>query len=91
LSEVFFIIVMRRSGHRAKVEKLLRSENIPFFPQNESVPQPPAAFLHTYVSDYLELSATTIRNKMSHGQDISPYVEKNVQQIMEEIKLYEEG
>lgn len=91
LQEVFFIIVLRRSGHRQKVEKLLREENIPLGLKNENPPLPPAAFLHAYVSDYLELSATTIRKKMSHGHDISPYVEKNVQKIMEEIKLYEEG
>ena len=91
LQEVFFIIVLRRGGHRQKVEKLLREENIPLGVKNENPPCPPAAFLHAYVSDYLELSATAIRKKMSHGQDISPYVEKNVQKIMEEIKLYEEG
>jgi len=91
LQEVFFIIVLRRGGHRQKVEKLLREENIPLGLENENPPLPPAAFLHTYVSDYLELSATAIRKKISHGQDISPYVEKNVQKIMEEIKLYEEG
>ncbi|MCJ7523716.1 MAG: nicotinate-nucleotide adenylyltransferase [Candidatus Aminicenantes bacterium] len=91
LQEVFFIIVLRRGDHRQKVEKLLREENIPLGLKNENPPRPPAAFLHAYVSDYLELSATAIRKKISHGQDISPYVEKNVQKIMEEIKLYEEG
>lgn len=91
LQEVFFIIVLRRGGHRQKVEKLLREENIPLGRESENPPPLPAAFLHAYVSDYLELSATAIRNKMSRGQDISPYVEKNVQKIMEEIKLYEEG
>jgi nicotinate-nucleotide adenylyltransferase len=91
LQEVFFIIVLRQGGHRRKVEKLLREENIPCHRENENPGPPPAAFLHAYVSDYLELSATAIRNKMSRGQDISPYVEKNVQKIMEEIKLYEEG
>jgi nicotinic acid mononucleotide adenylyltransferase len=73
------------------VQRLLRQENIPFSRENEAPGPPTAAFLHTYVSDYLELSATAIRKKMSRGQDISPYVEKNVQKIMEEIKLYEEG
>lgn len=91
LQEVFFIIVLRRSGHRQKVEKLLREENIPLGLKNENPPFPPTAFLHAYVSDYLDLSATAIRKKMSHGQDISPYVERKVQKIMEEIKLYEEG
>jgi nicotinate-nucleotide adenylyltransferase len=91
LREVFFIIVLRKPGHRPKVEKLLREEGIPFGPECENKPEPPAAFLHAYVSDYLTLSATAIRRKMSHGQDISPYVESNVRQIMEEIKLYEEG
>jgi nicotinate-nucleotide adenylyltransferase len=91
LHEVFFIIVLRQESHRKKVEKLLRDEGIPFGPGSQDAPCPPAAFLHTYVSDYLELSATAIRKKMAHGQDISPYVEKSVQKIMEEIKLYEEG
>lgn len=91
LQEVFFIIVLRQGGHRHKVEKLLRAENIPFDRERENPGLPPAAFLHAYASDYLELSATAIRKKMFRGQDISPYVEKNVQKIMEEIKLYEEG
>ncbi|MBN2346954.1 MAG: nicotinate-nicotinamide nucleotide adenylyltransferase [Candidatus Aminicenantes bacterium] len=91
LQEVFFIIVIRRRSHRRAVEKLLRQEGVPFGPEGAAAEQPPAAFLHAYVSDYLELSATAIRRKLSHGQDISPYVEKNVQTIMEDIKLYEEG
>jgi len=91
LQEVYFIIVLRQGGHRQKVERLLREEGIPCRRENEDPGPPPAAFLHTYVSDYLELSATDIRKKMSRGQDISPYVERNVQKIMEEIKLYEEG
>jgi nicotinate-nucleotide adenylyltransferase len=91
LREVFFIIVLRRAGHRPKVERLLREEGIPFAGDCREVPEPPAAFLHAYKSDYLELSATAIRRKVSHGQDVSPYLEKNVQKIMEEIKLYEEG
>jgi nicotinate-nucleotide adenylyltransferase len=91
LQEVFFIIVLRRSEHRREVEKLLREENIPLGREGENPGRPPAAFLHAYVSDYMELSATAIRKKMSRGQDISPYVEKNVKKIMEEIKLYEEG
>ena len=74
------------------MEKLLREEGIPLRPGSSTIPASrPAAFLHAYVSDYLELSATAIRRKMSRGQDISPYVEKNVRKIMEEIKLYEEG
>jgi nicotinate-nucleotide adenylyltransferase len=91
LHEVFFIIVMRRDGHRQKVERLLQEEGIPFGLAGRDSQQPPAAFLHAYVSDYLDLSATAIRKKVSCGQDVSPYVEKNVQKIMEEIKLYEEG
>lgn len=91
LNEVFFIIVLRRADHRQQVEKLLRREGIPFDRDDGETPRPPAAFLHAYVSDYLELSATGIRKKLSRGQDISPYVEKNVRKIMEEIKLYEEG
>ncbi|MDD8013083.1 MAG: nicotinate (nicotinamide) nucleotide adenylyltransferase [Acidobacteriota bacterium] len=91
LREVYFIIVLRRSGHRARVEHMLREEGIPFGREHDDPRPPPAAFLHTYTSDYLELSATDIRKKRSHGQDISPYVEQNVQKIMEEIKLYEEG
>jgi nicotinate-nucleotide adenylyltransferase len=90
LREVFFIIVLRRAAHRLKVEKLLREEGIPLLERNHPGP-PPGAFLHSYVSDYLELSATAIRRKLARGQDISPYVEKNVRKIMEEIKLYEEG
>jgi len=91
LREVFFIIVLRRAGHRLKVEKLLREEGIPLQRELDDPGPPPGAFLHSYVSDYLELSATDIRRRMSLGQDISPYVQKNVRKIMEEIKLYEEG
>ena len=91
LREVFFIIVLRRSGHRLKVEKLLREEGIPLRRELSDPCPPPGAFLHSYASDYLELSATAIRRQMSLGRDISPYVEKNVRKIMEEIKLYEEG
>jgi len=90
LQEVFFIIVLRRESHRRKVEELLREEGIPFGPGCADAERPPAAFLHAYESDYLELSATAIRRRMSRGQDVSPYVEKNVRQIMEGIKLYEE-
>lgn len=91
LREVYFIIVLRRPGHRVKVERLLREENIPFGPALAAAAPPPGAFLHAYVSDYLELSATAIRRRRAQGQDVSPYVEHNVQRIMEEIKLYEEG
>jgi nicotinate-nucleotide adenylyltransferase len=91
LREVFFIIVLRRSSHRRQVEKLLREEGIPIGRETDNPGAPPTAFLHTYTSDYLELSATAIRKKISHGQDVSPWVEKNVKKIMEEIKLYEEG
>lgn len=91
LQEVYFIIVLRQGGHKRKVEKLLAEENIPCIGESENPGPPPAAFLHAYQSDYLELSATAIRKKLSSGQDISPYVEKNVRKIMEEIKLYEEG
>lgn len=91
LRGVFFIIVLRRAGHRAKVEKLLREEGIPCGPEYENAPAPPAAFLLAYASDYLELSATAIRKLRSRGQDVSPFVETNVRKIMEENKLYEEG
>jgi nicotinate-nucleotide adenylyltransferase len=91
LADVFFIIVLRRPGHRPKVERLLRAEGVPLRSGADDPGPPPGAFLHAYVSDYLELSATDIRRKKSRGEDISPYVEKNVQKIMEEIKLYEEG
>lgn len=96
LREVFFIIVLRRPGHRPKVEKLLREEGVPFDWGYENAPAPrktgpPAAFLFDYVSDNLELSATAIRKMMSRGQDVSPFVEASVRTIMEENKLYEEG
>lgn len=91
LSEVLFIIVLRRPGHRAQVERLLSEEGVPLRADRRREDGPPGAYLHAYVSDYLELSATVIRRKRSHGQDVSPYVEKNVNKIMEEIKLYEEG
>ncbi len=91
LSEVYFIIVLRRPEHRSKVEGLLREESIPFGPALPEADPPPGAFLHSYVSDYLELSATAIRRKRFHGHDVSPYVEHDVQKIMEEIRLYEEG
>jgi nicotinate-nucleotide adenylyltransferase len=91
LREVFFIIVLRRASHRPQVERLLREEGVPFCDGGREVASPPAAFLHAYASDLLGLSATDIRKKRSHGQDVSPYVEQNVRKIMEEIKLYEEG
>lgn len=91
LREVYFIIVLRRPEHRRKVEQLLRQEDVPFGSALLETDPPPGAFLHSYVSDYLELSATTIRSKRAHGQDVSPYVELNVKKIMEGIKLYEEG
>ncbi len=91
LREVFFIIVLRRPSHRRQVERLLREEGVPLLQEIGDPGLPPGAFLHAYVSDYLELSATAIRRRLSHGQDVSPYVEQDVQKIMEEIKLYEEG
>lgn len=91
LREVFFIIVLRRPSHRLQVERLLREEGVPLLREPDDHGLPPGAFLHAYVSDYLDLSATAIRKRRAHGQDISPYVEKNVQKIMEEINLYEEG
>jgi nicotinate-nucleotide adenylyltransferase len=91
LSRVFFIIALRRPGHRRQVEKLLREERVPFGQKYENVPAPPAAFLLAYASNHLELSATAIRKMRSRGQDVSPFVETNVREIMEENKLYEEG
>ncbi|MCX6556372.1 MAG: hypothetical protein NTW95_02915 [Candidatus Aminicenantes bacterium] len=93
LAEVFFIIVMRQGGHRARVERLLLSESIPFGMEPGQGPhpsQPPAAFLYAYASETLTLSATAIRKKVARGECVSPWVEKGVQTIMEENKLYED-
>lgn len=90
LREVFFIIVMRKNGHYSRVEHLLRSENIPIGRAPENSPMPPTAFLYSYASAYLTLSATAVRKKVARGQDISLWVEKSVQTIMEENKLYED-
>jgi len=90
LREVFFIIVMRQNSHLPLVERLLRSENIPSGGAPGNPPQPPAAFLFTYASAYLSLSATTVRKGAARGQDMSSWVDKNVQTIMEENKLYED-
>jgi nicotinate-nucleotide adenylyltransferase len=91
LRDIFFIIALRRPGHRAKVEKLLRAEGIPFGPGCENAPGPPAAYLLAYASEHLALSATAVRGKRSRGRDVSQDVDKNVRTIMEENKLYEEG
>jgi nicotinate-nucleotide adenylyltransferase len=90
LREVFFIIVMRQKGHQPLVERLLRSENIALGREPENSLLPPAAFLFSYASAYLSLSATAVRKGAARGLDISPWVEKNVQTIMEENKLYED-
>jgi nicotinate-nucleotide adenylyltransferase len=90
LREVFFIIVMRQNGHQPLVKRLLRSENVPVGREPEKSPLPPTAFLYSYASAYLTLSATAIRKKAARGQDISSWVEKKVQTIMEENKLYED-
>ncbi len=88
--EVFFIIVIRQNSHQARIERLLRSESIPIGHQPENSSQPPTAFLYSYASAYLSLSATAVRNGAARGLDISSWVEKNVQTIMEENKLYED-
>jgi nicotinate-nucleotide adenylyltransferase len=88
--EVFFIVVMRQDGHRRRVERLLRSESIPVGSEPENSPHPPTAFLFSYASEYLSLSATAVRKRTARGQDISSWVEKSVQTIMEENKLYED-
>jgi nicotinate-nucleotide adenylyltransferase len=90
LREVFFIIVMRQKGHQPLVERLLRSENIALGREPENSSLLPAAFLFSYASVYLSLSATAVRKGAARGLDISPWVEKNVQTIMEENKLYED-
>jgi nicotinate-nucleotide adenylyltransferase len=90
LREVFFIIVMRQNSHLPLVKRLLRSESIPIGGEPENSPQPPAAFLFAYASAYLSLSATTVRKGAARGRDISSWVDKNVQTIMEENKLYED-
>ena len=90
LREVFFIIAMRQDSHYARVERLLRGENIPIGAEPENSPLPPTAFLFAYESDYLALSATAVRKGSACGQDISSWVEKNVKTIMEENKLYED-
>jgi nicotinate (nicotinamide) nucleotide adenylyltransferase len=89
-AEVFFIIVMRQDGHRARVERLLRSENIPIGAKPVDSPRPPTAFLFAYESVYLSLSATAVRKGVARGQDISPWVDPNVQAIMEGNYLYED-
>jgi nicotinic acid mononucleotide adenylyltransferase len=81
---------MRQNGHQNLVERLLRKENIPLGRDPDHSPQPPTAFLFSYASEYLSLSATAIRKKIARGQDISSWVEKSVQTIMEENKLYED-
>jgi nicotinate-nucleotide adenylyltransferase len=90
LAEVFFIIAMRQDGHLRLVERLLRSENIPVGLGPENSPLPPTAFLFSYASEYLALSATDVRKGAARGRDISAWVEKSVQTIMEENKLYED-
>jgi nicotinate-nucleotide adenylyltransferase len=90
LREVFFIIVIRQNSHHARVERLLRTENIPIGREPENSPLPPTAFLYSYASAYLTLSATAVRKKAARGQDISAMVEKSVKKLMEENKLYED-
>ncbi|MBN2400362.1 MAG: nicotinate (nicotinamide) nucleotide adenylyltransferase [Candidatus Aminicenantes bacterium] len=88
--EVFFIIVIRQNSHQVRVERLLHREGIPIGHPPEYSSLPPTAFLVSYASAYLSLSATAVRNGAAQGRDISPWVEKNVQTILEENKLYED-
>jgi nicotinate-nucleotide adenylyltransferase len=90
LAEVFFIVVMRQDAHRPRVERLLRSEAIPSGRETDDPPRPPMAFLYAYASETLSLSATAVRKKAARGEPVSPWVEKSVQTIMEENKLYED-
>lgn len=88
LSEVNFIVILRKSGHRERLEDLLQEENAPVCRRGDAHPPDPCVWFYRYGSDHLTLSSTKIREKIKRGQPVSRLVPAEVWKYMKENNLY---
>lgn len=89
LESLPFIVVFRERSDKNRVEALLKAENITPCLNVTEWKKLPCIYFFSYRSDKLLISSTLIREKVKMSQPIDKFVEKEVQKIMEEYKLYE--
>ncbi|MCK4836215.1 MAG: nicotinate (nicotinamide) nucleotide adenylyltransferase [Candidatus Aminicenantes bacterium] len=88
LSSVFFIVILRKGGHKEKLETLLKEENVSFCYDQNSSPALPCIHFYSYESDKLQLSSTLIREKIQVCESVGKLVPKEVLKFMKENNLY---
>ncbi len=89
LAGAYFIIVLRRPGHRRAVLSLLAAEGVAALDAEDPGRPLPAAFLFAYDSPLLDLSSTAVRRRARDGGDLSRLVAPEVRSMVEGKKLYE--
>lgn len=89
LKSLSFIVVLRADKDKEKVETLLKEENLtPCFDLNR-LTETPVVYIYSYYSDKLFISSTLIRKKRRLCEAVDDLVDKEVNKIMSEYKLYE--
>ena len=88
LALVSFIVLLRRSEHRERVDRLLAEEGIPLCGREKPAAARNCVLFHRYSSKYLHLSSTQIRGKIGRGEDVEDLVPEGVYGMMKENKLY---
>lgn len=89
LRQALFTILLRSSGHRRSVLELLSTEQVPLLADKKGTFAPPGAYLVSYDSPWLDLSASMVREKIGRGEKIDQWLTPGVKAVLEEGKLYE--
>jgi len=91
LTDLSFIVVLRKESDKKKVEALLHEENlIPKYDvKRHTAVEKPTVYIYSYRSDKLHISSTLIRKKRGLCEDVDSLVAMEVKKIMLENKLYE--
>jgi nicotinate-nucleotide adenylyltransferase len=88
LSTICFIVILRKKGHKEKVQTLLQEENVPVCQNRDVQPDTPCIRFYSYESDTLQLSSTLIREKIRRSEPVNQLVSGEVWKFMKENKLY---
>jgi nicotinate-nucleotide adenylyltransferase len=91
LNSLSFIVVLRAGKDKKEVEALLKEESLsPCFDINiNETPGKPKIYIYSYRSDKLFISSTLIRERRGRVEAVTGLVDKEVEKIMLENKLYE--
>ncbi len=88
LDEVVFIVVLRKTGHREEIEKLMKDIGIPVTDCKTDA-DAPGVLLFSYESDKIDYSSTDVRSLLADRCNTEGMVTDGVEEIIKERKLYE--